>query len=148
MTTPTVDLTRLNPISEIVLRAGDVNATNARERMQEAYTRLDLAYPDAIGLSVLFRSGATLDELAQEGNFPHPKLSHATIGRLMSELATVGYRPILYATPTPDLPDHHSLAMAELVSGAVESTLPDAVAEALIRAMTVSDNPHRRQRQP
>ena len=148
MATPTVDLTTLNPQSEIVLRAGDVHAPNARERMQEAYVRLDTAYPDAIGLSVLFRPGATFDELAREGNFPHPKVSHATIARLVSELSAAGYRPALYMTPTLDLPDHHSLAVVEAVSDAIELTLANAAAEALIRAMIVSDNPHKRQRQP
>lgn len=146
--TPTVPLARLQQPGELILRAGNTQAPDARQRMQEAYVRLDLAYPDALGLSVLFRLGATLDELAREGQYPHAKLSHAPTTLIVASLAAVGYSPVLFVTPTPDLPDHHSLAVAGLgaPAGSLEPTLPDVAANALLQTLVVSDNLHRRQR--
>jgi hypothetical protein len=141
MPTPVVDLKALSPLMEIVLRAGDVSIAGARGSLQTAYAKRDPSYPDAVGLSVLFRRGATLDELAREGLFPHRKLSFSFIGPLIQALAVVGYEPILYVTPTPDLPDHHSLAVGR--SEQAHPTLTDAAADALIRASTVVDNPYR-----
>jgi hypothetical protein len=93
-----------------------------------------------MGISTLFREGATLDELAHEGAFPHKKISFSVIGRLVQELGFAGYELILYITPTPRLPDHHSLAVA--VAGVVQQTLADSAADALILALTVVDNPY------
>jgi len=116
--------------------------------MQDAYVRLDLAYPDALGLSVLFRFGASLDELAREGQYPHAKLSHAQTIQIVASLAAVGYAPVLFVTPTPDLPNHHSLAVVAVgaPAGSLEPTLPDAVAGALLQTLVVSDNQYRKQR--
>ena len=146
--TPTVPLARLQQPGELILRAGDAEASDARQRIQEAYVRRDLAYPDAIGASVLFRLGATLDELAREGQFPHAKLSHAPTTLIVASLAVVGYAPVLFVTPTVDLPDHHSLAVAALGAavGSLEPTLPNDVADALLQVLMVSDNLYRRQR--
>jgi hypothetical protein len=141
MPTPVIDLKALSPLMEIVLRAGDVSIAGARGSLQTAYAKRDPAYPDAVGLSVLFRRGATLDELAREGLFPHRKLSFSLIGPLLQALAIVGYEPILYVTPTPDLPDHHSLAVGR--NRVPDHILADAAADALIRASTVVDNPYR-----
>lgn len=123
------------------MRAGDVSVAGARGSLQSAYTKRDPTYPDALGLSVLLRQGATLDEVAREGLFPHRKLSFSFIGPLVQTLAVVGYEPILYVTPTPDLPDHHSLAVGR--NRVPDSILADAAADALIRASTVVDNPYR-----
>jgi hypothetical protein len=79
---------------------------------------LDLAYPDAVGISMLFREGATLDEVAREGSFPHKTISFSVIGKVIDVLAKAGYELVLYVTPTPKLPDHHSLAVA--VQGVVQ----------------------------
>ncbi len=142
MATPTVDLTAINPATDIVLRAGDSTAANARRTVQQRYTAIDTNYPDAIGISVLFRVGATLDELMREGRFPHPKVGYAPVGRIMSELAAVGCGLVLYVTPdlALGLPDHHTLAVA--IAGVVQPTISDAGADALLRALTVRDNPY------
>jgi len=96
-------------------------------------------------MSVVFRPGATLDQLARQGAFPHRKLSFSVIGRIKEELKNVGYEPVLFATPTSDLPDHHSLAIARVgAKTSVEPILSDEAADALIRALTVVDNPYRR----
>jgi len=60
----------------------------------------------------------------------------------MSELASVGCKLVLFVTPDPaqGLPDHHALAVA--IAGVVQPTLPDAAADALLRALTVRDNPY------
>jgi hypothetical protein len=142
MTTPNVDLSAINPLAEIIVRGGDASAPNARRVMKSAYIRVDPAYPDAVGLSSLFRVGATLDELAREGSFPHQKLSFSIVGmgKIMQELAAGGFELVLFVTPTPTFPDHHSLAVAK--NGNVQPTLADDAADALIRAMTVVDNPY------
>ena len=105
--------------------------------MQLAYIREDTLYPGIAGLSTLFRPGASLDELAREGAFPHAKLSYSVIGRGKGELASAGFSMILYRTPNPAacLPDHHTLAVAQ--TSVVAPALADAAADALIRALDV-----------
>jgi hypothetical protein len=147
MATPRVDLSRINPLVEIMVRAGDAKSPQARKNVQAAYLKRDFAnFPDAPGISVLFRPGATLDELAREGAFPHNRISFSVIGKIIEELAAVGYELVLFVTPTPalGLPDHHSLAVER--AGVVEPSLPDAAADALLGALTVVDNPYRPQR--
>jgi hypothetical protein len=141
MTTPAIDLSRINVLTEILVRAGNAQAPNARQTFQKAYEDLDLTYPDAVGISTLVREGATLDELAREGAFPHKKISFSVIGKIVEELGKVGYEPVLYRTPTPKLPDHHSLAVA--MKGIVQPMLSDLAADALLHALTVVDNPYR-----
>jgi hypothetical protein len=141
MSIPTVDLSQASILAEIVVRAGNAKAPGARQKMQEAYEREDPAYLDAIGLSTIFRLGATLDELASEGHFPHAKISYSIIGRIIRELGAAGYTPVLQITPTNQLPDHHTLAVAQ--GNNIQPKLSDAAADALIRALDVFDNPYR-----
>lgn len=143
MPTPSVDLATISPLTEIIVRGGDASASSARRVVQGAYIRVDPAFPDAVGLSSLFRKGATLDELAREGSFPHQKLSFSVVSKIMHELALAGFELMLFKTPTARFPDHHSLAVAR--NGIVQSTLADDAADALIRAMTVVDNPYMQQ---
>jgi len=140
MATPTAKLADIGILTEILVRAGDASAPNARRTLQQAYEDLDLKYPDALGISTLFRRGATLDELAREGAFPHRKISFSVLGRIVQVLAIAGFELVLFVTPTPRLPDHHSLAVA--VSGVLQPRLSEAAADALIRALTVVDNPY------
>lgn len=95
-----------------------------------------------VGLSCLFRPGATLDELAREGAYRNPRISVAIVQRLVMELAAARYDLVLYVTPVTGYPDHHTLAVAR--SGVVERTLRDDALDALIHAMTVVDNPYQR----
>lgn len=144
MPTPVVDLIAINPLVEILVRGGDALARDARYILQQAYIRVDrVRYPDAPGVSCLFRAGATLDELAHEGQFPNAKLSYAGVGALQQELLQVGYDLVLFVTPDPDtpLPDHHSLAVAK--DGQVVWSLPGEAADALIRVLIVVDNAYR-----
>lgn len=147
MATATVDLNRINPLVEIVVRAGNTAAPNALKTLREAYGDFDPAYPDVVGISTLFRAGATLDELAREGAFPHAKISFSVVGRILDELSAAGYGLVLFVTPdiVRGLPDHHSLAVTR--GGMVQSTLADDAGNALLRALMVVDNPYR-QRQP
>ena len=155
--TPTVDLSALDQQTDIVIRAGDPSVPTAKAVMIRAYPDADKTYPDAVGLSTVFRQGASLDELARAANFPHGKIGFATISRLVSALRAVGYEPVLFVTPTVDLPDHHSLAVRRILHTTghllvreqdVEVTLPEAAADALLRALTVMDNPYRAPRHP
>jgi hypothetical protein len=96
------------------------------------------------GFSCLFRPGASLDELAREGAYPNGKLSVAIIQRLISELAAVARELVLYVTPILGYPNHHTLVVAR--NGQIETTLREDVLDALIRAMTIVDNPYRHRR--
>src|SRR5579862_6165539 len=137
MRTPTVDLSQTSILAEVIVRGGNANQHDARTVLQHAYERPDELYPDVTGLSTLFRPQATLDELAREGQLPNAQLSWSLLGDLLREVAAVGYRLCLYRTPTPELQDHHTLAI--LRNGAVEPTLPDDAADALLRALRVID---------
>ncbi len=148
MAIQTVDLSRISPLVEIILRAGDAHDPRTRERMRAAYNTPLTLFPGAVGLSCLFRPGASLDDLAREGAYPNPMLSYATIDRLQSELSHVGYTLVLFITPTRQFPDHHTLAVAKQMSpasgqaGIIEVSLTDAPLDALIRALTVVRNPY------
>ena len=142
MATATVDLTSVSVLTEIVVRAGNARQPDARYILQKAYLAVDATYPDALGISTLFRPGATLDELAREGSFPNAKISYSIVGRIIAELSAVGFEPVLYITPTDTLPDHHSLAIARR-GGQVLLQLPDDAGNALLRALDTLDNPYR-----
>lgn len=67
------------------------------------------------------------------------------IGRLIAELSAEGYEPVLFVTPMALMPDHHTLAVTRAGISVAEQALPDAAADALIRAMAVDDNPYQAQ---
>lgn len=145
MSTATVDVRRVSVLSEIVLRGGDIAHPAAREGLKVQYARANVHYPDVRAwLSCLFRPGASLDELAREGSFRNPKLSVAIVQHLIAELAAAGRELVLYVTPVAGYPDHHTLVVAR--GGVLEVALRDEALDALIRAMTVVDNPHRQRR--
>jgi hypothetical protein len=64
--------------------------------------------------------------------------------RLNTELASASLGLALYVTPVPGYPDHHTLTVAR--SAVIEVTLGDDALEALIRAMTILDNPYQPKR--
>lgn len=143
---PRVDLTAPGIQGDLIVRAGDVTAPPARAIMQRAYTRGYRGRPALRlpGISVLFRPGATFDELAREGQFLNARLSYGPIAAIHSALAAVGYEPVLYVTPSLDLPDHHTLAVA--LASVIQPRLPDMAFDALRDALRVADNAYRRQR--
>ena len=140
MATPRVDLGAINTLAEIVVRGGDAHDPRARHALQRGYQQ-HLTFPDVQGLSVVFREGASLDELARQAAYPNAKLSYSVMSRLRAELHAAGYDLVLYITPSRRLPDHHTLAVA--LGGSPLPVLPDAAADALIRALIVVDNPYR-----
>jgi hypothetical protein len=90
MATATVDLHHVSTLSEIVLRGGDFSHPASRHGLQVQYARPNIHFPDVqVGLSCLFRPGASLDELAREGSYRNSKLSFAIEQRLLAELAIV-----------------------------------------------------------
>lgn len=142
MTTPTVDLNHISLLSELVLRGGDFAHPASRQSIKTQYARPNAHYPDVTaGLSCWFRPGASLDELAREGAYRNTKLSVAIVQRLIMELRQAGFDLLLYITPVPGYPDHHTLAVAR--DGTIEQPLTDDALDALTRAMTVVDNPYR-----
>jgi len=141
-----VDLSQTSILVEVIVRGGNARQHDARTIMQNAYQRPDELYPDVTGLSTLFHPHASLDDLAREGQMPNAQLSWSLLGELISELAAVGYGLQLYITPTPELRDHHTLAV--LRNGVVEPSLSDDAADALLRALRVVDNPYRQPKPP
>ena len=145
MPTPTVDLSQVSLLTELVLRGGDVHDPRAREILREQYIRVNQKYPDlSVGLSCLFRPGATFDALAQEGSYPNARLSVTVIQRLVDELGAIGCELALYITPVPRFPDHHTLVVTR--AGVIEPGLRDEILDALIRAMITVGNPYRKRR--
>lgn len=140
-----VDLTQIQPLAELVLRAGDLAAKDARAVLVDAY-EVDDDYDNVVGISVLFRSGANADALASEGRFPHSRLSISFVGKVMEELTDVGGELILFITPMPNLglPDHHTLAIQR--KGLIEPALSTDIADALLRSFLSVRNPYRRKR--
>lgn len=143
---PRVDLTTPGIQGDLIVRAGDVTTPPARAIMQRAYTRgfRDNSGAQLPGVSVLFRPGATFDELAREGQFLNARLSYGPVATIRGALAAAGYELVLYVTPSVDLPDHHTLAVAR--TGVIQPQLPDAAFDALRHALRVADNAYRRQR--
>lgn len=143
---PYVDLRQVSLQTEIVLRGGNMQDHKAQKDVRQHYMRQNTLYPELpVGLSCLFRPGATALELAQEEGFPNAKLSVATVQSLIQELATVGCEPVLFITPViPRSPSHHSLVIAR--NGLLELRLQRDVLDALARAMTIVENPFKRKR--
>lgn len=141
--TPQVNLQAINQLAELILRSGDLSLPSAKDTLMNAYEP-DEEYPDVVGISTLFRDGATLDDLAREGAFPHRKISYSVVAKVVAELHVEGYELVLWITPTDDLPDHHTLAIRQ--NGTVAQELPESAAQALTRAFLSVDNPYRRQR--
>lgn len=141
MPASTVNLGSISVLSEIVLRGGDFTHPASRKSLKDQYARPNVHYSDVrAGLSCLFRPGASLDELGREGTYPNAKLSVAIVQRLIAELAGAGFEPVLYVMPIACYPDHHTLAVAR--GGVTAMTLQVEALDALIRAMTVVDNPY------
>lgn len=107
--TPSVDLSQVGH-AEIILRGGNLHDPRAQQETQKQYARPNRFYADlSVGLSCLFRPGASVDDLAIEGNYPNPSLSVTTISRLTAELATIRCSIRLYGTPVARYPGHHTL---------------------------------------
>ncbi len=143
MATSQVDLTLIGLRAELVLRGGNLTDPRARESARAQYLLPNNHYPDLqVGLSCLFRSGASIDDLAQAGFYRNATLSVTVVQHLIDELAIIGCVPVLYVTPTLQYPDHHTLVF--LRAGVLEVVLAQDVLEALARAMMVVKNPHQR----
>jgi hypothetical protein len=87
--TPHVDLSQVGQ-AEIVLRGGNLHDPRAQHETRKQYARPNRFYADlSLGLSCLFRPGASLDDLAIEGRYPNPSLSVTTVSRLTTELTRI-----------------------------------------------------------
>jgi hypothetical protein len=131
---PQVNLQQIDQYSEIIIRAGNLRVANAAQHLMQRY-EIDQQYnPPIYGLSTVFRQGARVSKLAKAAAYPN--------NALVRELAIVKHELILYITPDPRLPDHHTLAVAQ--NGAPQQTLLLHVADALIKAFIVVDNPYKK----
>jgi hypothetical protein len=138
---PLVDLSQISILTEIIIRAGNVADPQNRPHTKAAYEPDPRYSNDVIGLSVVFRSGATLDELARTASYPNSKIGYTSLGVLAGELATINCGFLLFVTPTVRFPDHHTLAFTR--GDVVEQTLADDMLDALIRALLIVDNPYK-----
>lgn len=85
------------------MRAGAINAANARDTFQQNYVSTDAAYSDMMELSVVLHPGYSYHDLAQYTHVLHRKLSYNSIVALVDVLRQVAYDLLLYRTP--DLPN-------------------------------------------
>jgi hypothetical protein len=139
----TVDLSIIDGLAEIILRAGDLEIKDALALLKKAY-EIDDDYDNVVGISVLFRIDANVTALAKEGNFPHKRLSISFISKIKEELSKIGCELVLFITPMPDLnlPDHHTLAIRR--QGVIETGMANDAAGALQHSFLSVDNPYRR----
>lgn len=137
-----VDLSAINQLTEIVIRAGDLKAPQAVQHLMQRYEPDDRYEPMIYGLSTVFRQGVSFDQLAKIYTFTNKKLSVAFINVLIDELAQIQHGLILYATPTARIIDHHTLAVTH--HGVPQSALTIPVAQALIKAFLIVDNPYQK----
>lgn len=143
MPTPRVDVSQVSLHAEIVLRGGDLHDPRAQATAQQQYARPNDHYADLqVGLSCLFRPGASFEELTREGSYRNTYVSVTVIEQLRTELALIGCEPVLYITPVPQYPDHHTLVFVR--ADVLELTLEQDVLDALVRAMMKVKNPHKR----
>ncbi len=60
-----VDLSAINQLTEIVIRAGDLKAPQAGQHLMQRYEPDDRYEPMIYGLSTVFRQGVSLNQLAR-----------------------------------------------------------------------------------
>lgn len=152
----TLDLTRVSVLAEIIIRGGDLHdpSANVRQILQSNYRVLSPRY-GVYGLSILLNAmtqqSASYALLAQRNQLLNKKLSLSVVGVVTTQLRRSGYGIVIYVTPSHDLPDHHTLAVFDVGPtdeqgrplGSAYHELPDAAADAIIRAFTqVVDNPY------
>lgn len=139
-----IDLNKVSPLTEIIIRAGDLRSANAFQVLMNGYTQYRNV-PGVYGLSVVFHQGYTLDQLAMAAHFPNGSISYSVIASIRSELAALkmGYDMVMWKTPSNMYVDHHTLGITR--NGQIETTLERAVADALIKAFLVVPNLYKRQ---
>ncbi len=155
-----LDLTQVSTLAEIIIRGGDLHdpRANVRQILQNNYRVLSARY-GVYGLSVLLNAtpqqSASYASLAQRNPLLNKKLSLSVVGVVRAKLKRSGYGIVIYVTPSPDLPDHHTLAVFDVNPdddlgqplSAVHHELPDTAADAIISAFTqVVNNPYPRPR--
>ena len=119
-----------------VVRAGEAKAHDLMTGFAE-----HRAVPGLYGFSVQYAPGASLDDLALSGRFPHAMISYEDEEALASALAPIGYRMRLVASPGAG--HHHTFCVVEDLSGRAQTALPPIVADALAQTFRRMPNPHR-----
>lgn len=131
---PMVDLDLV--LFDLVVRAGQPTAALLMQKYEP-----DPDYAGVSGISVVFHPGDDLDQLTVAAQFPHGSVSYATVQALRTALHAVGYELVLYITPNPLIPYHHTLGVTQ---GTIAQQRLDPVpAAALANALVVVPNPHR-----
>ena len=138
-----IDLNAVSPLTEIIVRAGDLRQNNATQVLMKGYTQYRNA-PGVYGLSVVFHQGYNLDQLAQVARFPNGSIAYSVIVSVRAALAALnmGYDMVLWKTPSNMYVDHHTLGITH--NGQIETTLEGVVADALTKAFNVVPNLYKR----
>jgi nitrate reductase NapAB chaperone NapD len=138
-----VDLTTISPLTEVIIRGGNLSQSNAAQILMSGYTQYRNV-PGVYGLSVVFHQGYTLDQLVKAASFPNGSISYSMIARIRAELAALGmgYDMVLWKTHSNTYVDHHTLGITR--NGLMETQLEYIVANALIKAFIVGPNPYKR----
>jgi hypothetical protein len=108
-----------------VVRGGTASADNLKKAAK--------LHPEVgvYGISVQYHPGATIEELARAGQFPHPKISVTAAEVLIGAGQAAGYEIALVDTPGPGY--HHDIQVPE--------PMPDDLAQALASVFTQQPNP-------
>lgn len=136
---PPIDLNTVSPLTEIIIRGGDLHHPNAVQLLMNGYTQYRNV-PGIYGLSVVLHQGYSLDQLAQAAHFPNGSISYTVIVSIRAALAALnmGYDMVLWKTPSNMYADHHTLGITR--NGQIETTLARVVADALTKAFNVVPN--------
>ncbi len=117
-----------------VVRAGLAGATS----LVSGYNK-HRSVTGLYGFSVQYAPGATVEELALAGQFPHPQVSYAPEDALAAALAPLGYSMRLVKSPGTGY--HHTFTVLYDATGAMLSVLPQDAAVVLSATFQQMPNP-------
>lgn len=122
---------------EFVVRGGISSAVT----LQNGYDEHD-DVSGLYGFSVQYRPGRSIFQLANGGQFPHPKISYAMDEDLTLAAQLLGYDIALVKSPRGRY--HHTLTASVSATRAMIRALPDDLAAALSSCFQQMHNPFQR----
>jgi len=108
--------------------------------LQKGY-REHVQVQNLFGFSVQYHPGATIDELAIAGRFPHLSISYAVDTELVVAVSAIGYDVKLIASPGKGF--HSTLMALMTATGVIVHILPDDLAVELSAHFKRMPNPAR-----
>jgi hypothetical protein len=122
---------------EFVVRGGVASAVT----LQNGYGEHD-DVAGLYGFSVQYRPGRSILQLANAGQFPHPKISYTVDESLTQTAQLLGYDVAFVKSPRGRY--HHTLMASVSATGETIRVLPDDLAAALSSCFQQMHNPFQR----